>query len=481
MSSINTGPGAAAPQSFYWYDLETSGTHPASDRIMQFAGCRTDRALQAMDAPYVTYVGLAPDVLPSPAACLVTGISPQQANDRGVDEWQALRQVDERMRQPNTCVVGYNNLRFDDDFLRHGFYRNLMDPYAREWQDGNSRWDLIDVVRAAYALRPQGIRWPQEDGVVTFRLDRLSIANDIPHDGAHDALADVHATIGLARVVKSAQPKLWHFAFRQRSRNAVQELLRPLGKRLCVHVSGRFSNERFCAAPVVSVAEHPTINTRLAVVDLARDVDMLVECDADELAARLFADDAAADERPPLKLVTMNRCPFVAPIKVVRPDDAKRLGFDFDAIERRRRALAAAPGLAEKIAAVYERADGHEAPADVEFALFDGFIDDADKRASQRLQSALAAGDGPWPRFTPHDERLRVLGERLKARLRERDLDADERARWQAHVRSCIVDGFGRRPSLEQYRQEVADLLASATDAGQRQLLQELAKYEPKP
>ena len=480
MSSTNANPSAASPQSFYWYDLETSGIHPASDRIMQFAGCRTDMALRAMGEPCVTYVGLAPDVLPSPEACLVTGISPQRANALGVDEWEALRRVDEWMRQPNTCVAGYNNLRFDDDFLRHGFYRNLMDPYAREWRDGNSRWDLIDVVRAAYALRPEGIRWPQEDGVVTFRLDRLSIANDIPHDDAHDALADVQATIGMARVVRSAQPKLWNFAFRHRLRDAVRELLLPLGERPCIHVSRHFSNERFCAAPVVSVAAHPTIAARLAVADLARDVDMLIECDVEELAERLFAADADADERPPLKMVVTNRCPFVAPLTAVRPADAKRLGFDFDAIERRRRALAAVPELAEKIAAVYVRADGRDAPTDAEFALFDGFIDDADRRASERLQVALATGVGHWPRFMPRDERLRVLGERLKARLRERDLDADERERWQAHVRGCIADGFGHRPSLEQYRQEIADLLADATDAGQRQLLQELAAYEPR-
>ena len=479
MRSNNASPAAAPPESFYWYDLETSGTHPASDRIMQFAGCRTDMALREIDAPYVTYIRLAPDVLPSPEACLVTGISPQRANTLGVDEWQALRQIDQQMRQPNTCVTGYNNLRFDDDFLRHGFYRNLMDPYAREWQDGNSRWDLIDLVRAAYALRPDGIHWPQEDGVATFRLDRLSIANGIPHDGPHDALADVQASIGLARCIKAAQPKLWDYAFAHRSRDAARRLLLPLGERACIHVSQRFSNERYCAAPVVSVALHPSIAARLVVADLSRDVDMLIECDTQELAERLFATEADANERPPLKVVVTNRCPFVAPLNVVRPADAKRLGFDFDAIERRRSALAAAPNLAEKVAAIYDQDDGRDAPADAEFALFDGFVDDADRRASEHLHTALANGAGAWPPFNPRDQRLRVLGERLKARLRQNDLDADERTRWHAHVRGCMADGFGRRPSLEQYRQQVADLEAGATDARQQQLLQELAAYQP--
>ena len=471
--------GNSSSASFYWYDLETSGTHPASDRIMQFAGWRTDMQLRQVDEPFVTYIRLAPDVLPSPEACLVTGISPQRANAMGIDEWQALRQVDQQMRQPHTCVAGYNNLRFDDDFLRHGFYRNLLDPYAREWQDGNSRWDLIDVLRAAYALRPEGMEWPLDEGVVTFRLDRLTLANGIPHQGPHDALADVRATVGLARRLKDAQPKLWDFAFAHRFRDAVREQLLPLGERACIHVSQRFSNERLCAAPVVSVALHPSIGARLVVADLSRNVDMLIECDAEELAGRLFASDAEEDERPPLKVVVMNRCPFVAPLKVVRSVDARRLRFDFDAIERRRRALAAAPGLAEKIAAVYDRDGERDAPQDAEFALFDGFVDDADRRAAERLQAALGTGDVAWPSFNPRDERLRVLAERLKARLRAAQLDDDERARWQAHVRRCLADGFGRRPSIEQYCQEVAELLAAATTASERALLRELAAYKP--
>ena len=465
-------PTTPAPRSFYWYDLETSGTHAASDRIMQFAGRRTDAALNPVDEPYTTFVRLAADVLPHPEACVVTGISPQRANADGVDEWEALAEVDRRMREPGTCVVGYNNLRFDDDFLRFGFYRNLMDPYAREWQEGNSRWDLIDLARAACALRPDGIQWPREDDVVTFRLERLCAANGVRQDSPHDALWDVEATIGLARLLKAAQPRLWSYALGQRIRGNVAALLTPLGRKLCVHVSQRYSNERFCAAPVVSVAMHPEIRNRVVVADLSRDIDRLLDGDVVELKRRIFGTDLTdEEERAPIKEVVLNRCPFVAPIEVVRAADAERLGFDFETIEKRRRALASVPDLATRIGSAYRREPSASPDEDAEFALFDGFIDDADKAALDSLQAALATG-APWPAFRSEDARLETLALRLKARLRPAELDVHEAAAWQDHVRGCLEAGFGRRPSLAAFREQVAALEDSA-------IVRQLAAYEP--
>lgn len=474
---------ARPPTSIYWYDLETSGTHPASDRIMQFAGCRTDAELNIVDEPYVTYVSLASDVLPHPEACLVTGVTPQRANSEGIAEWQAIRRIDEIMRVPGTCVAGYNNLRFDDEFLRYTLYRNLMDPYAREWQEGNSRWDLIDLVRATCALRPDGIVWPEEeDGVITFGLDRLSVANGISHENAHDAMSDVEATIGLARLIRKAQPRLWNYALGRRFKNAAGALLLPLGQKTCVHVSNRFPNSRFCAAPVTSVSPHPDIDTRMIVADLAGDITPLLEWSAPEIAERLFADELSeGEERPPLKVVVMNRCPFLAPINVVRPAEAPRLQIELGEVEGKRRALAARqPELATKIAEVYRPREERTPPEDPEFALYDGFSGDADRFAMKRLGQVLEK-DEPWPDFQTRDKRLTVLAERLKARLRPNELSAGEQNRWLEHIRRCMDDGLGNRPSLAAYRAQIAELLAEATDPARRQVLTELAAYEPDP
>ena len=470
----------AAPTSFYWYDLETTGTHPPSDRIMQFAAQRTDANLRPLGEPTAINIRLAEDVLPSPSACLVTGITPGTVAG-GVDEWQALDEIERDVLRPGTCVAGYNNLRFDDEFLRHGFYRNLIDPYAWAWRDGNSRWDLIDLARAAHALRPDGVRWPRDqDGVVSFKLADLAAENAIAHQEPHTAGADVEATVGLARLLKTAQPKLWDYALRNRSRDAARQLLLPLAKKVCVHISPSYANERQCAAPVVALARHPQIDTRLIVADLSQDIAALIEEDAAELRARLFAsEDQRQGDRPPLKAVVLNRCPFLAPIRAVRTADAARLEWDLHAVEQRRRTLAAAEDLALKVAEIYQVEDERVPAEDAELALYDGFLDDADRRDGDRVRQALA-GNAPWPHFAPRDERLRVLGVRLKARLRGNELHPSERESWQRHVRRCLRDGFGERPSLTAFRAEIANLRAGEQSARRLAALNALAAYADK-
>lgn len=469
-----------APKSFFWYDLETTGTHPPSDRVMQFAGLRTDAALQPEGEPLVLNARLAPDVLPSPEACLVTGMTPRasagEEGEEGEEEWWLLDAAERAMTQPGTCVAGYNNLRFDDEFLRHGFYRNLIDPYAWAWRDGNSRWDLIDLARAAHALRPDGVCWPRVDGTVSFRLEALCAANGIAHEQPHSALADAQATLALARLLKSRQPRLWDYSLAHRSSAAARALLTPFGRKLCAHVSSRYANERACAAPVVAVASHPEIASRVIVADLSRDIAPLIEDSAEALRERLFAPGESAEERPPLKAVVLNRCPFLAPLNVVRAADAKRLGWDLAVVERRRQRLAETPALAVKLAEIYRRDETAAAPSDAELALYAGFLNDDDQGAAAAVREALRAG-APWPRFNPRDKRLRQLGTRLKARLRERELTGEERRSWRRHVRSCLADGFGRRPSLAAYRHAIDTLRAEETDAARLRQLDALAAY----
>ena len=231
--------------SIFWYDYETTGINPRCDRPLQVAGIRTDEALNEIGEPLNLYCQPSDDILPHPMACLITGITPQRLAERGLSEGEFMTRLHAEMSVPGTCGAGYNSLRFDDEVTRYSLYRNFFDPYGREWQGGNTRWDLIDLLRTAYALRPEGINWPQEDGRVSLKLERLTAANGIDHGQAHDALADVRATIALARLVRSQQPKLYEFLYKQRSKPRVLEqieLLKPL-----LHVSGRFA-----ACPLVA-------------------------------------------------------------------------------------------------------------------------------------------------------------------------------------------------------------------------------------
>lgn len=146
---------------------------------------------------------------------------------------------------PQTCIVGYNNVRFDDEVTRNIFYRNFYDPYAWSWQHDNSRWDLLDVMRACYALRPEGITWPENDeGLPSFRLEHLTVANGIEHQNAHDAMADVYATIAMAKLVKTRQPRLFDYLYSHRNKRKLATLIDVPQMKPLVHVSGMFGAAR---------------------------------------------------------------------------------------------------------------------------------------------------------------------------------------------------------------------------------------------
>lgn len=449
--------------SFYWYDLETSGIDSKWDRIVQFAGLRTDVELNEIGDTESIYVRLPDDVLPNPESVLVTGITPERTVAEGVPEWAALRRINALFTVPGSCVAGYNSLRFDDEFVRQGLYRNLLDPYAREWQNGNSRWDLIDLVRATGALRRDGIEWPtDDDGLPVYKLERLTVANGIEHGQAHDALSDVRATVAFARLIRRHQPKLFEYYLGLRQRKQIRALLEPYGARLCVHVSGMYPRDRFGIAPIVSLGRHPTNSNSIIVADLAEDVECLVDWPEDRIRAELYK--AGNRDRPPLKEIRINRCPFVAGIEVLTDENWRRLGCSKRDVEERRRRLRR-PGVAQKILRVFTPR-AQEKAVDPEAALYDGFLDDADRSRSQALQRAL--DEGRWQDLDFADRRLRELAVRLKARSFPQLLNDSERADWHAFVRDKL-SATGPWLGFAAYRERIAALhaerLGSATGA----------------
>src|SRR5690606_4771816 len=331
----------------------TFGSDPRSDRPCQFAGIRTDEELNLIGPPLVAYCRPAPDFLPDPEACLVTGISPLRAASEGLDEAAFCAAIHAEFSTPGTCVAGYNNIRFDDEVTRHLLYRCFYDPYEREWKNGNSRWDIIDMLRLAWAVRPQGIRWPvKEDGSPSFRLEDLTRENGIGHESAHDALSDVMATIEVARLVRRTQPRLFDWYYRHRHKSAVLPLLDPESREPVLHVSSRYPAAQGCLAVVIPLARHPVNQNGVIVCDLGVDPDAWLGLDVDELRRRLFtprAELAEGEERPPLKTVHANKCPVLAPLSVLSEEVQARWGIDLATCRRRLEVIEAAEGLAERL------------------------------------------------------------------------------------------------------------------------------------
>ncbi|MGE0622757.1 MAG: exodeoxyribonuclease I [Pseudomonadales bacterium] len=464
-------------QSLYWYDLETSGTEPRWDRIVQFGGFRTDMSLKPIGDEYCTYVRLPDDVLPNPQATLVTGITPELTHREGVSEFEALCRIRTLFSEPGTCVAGFNNLRFDDEFIRFGFYRMLMDPYAREWQNDNSRWDIIDLVRATGALRRDGIVWPtNEEGLPTYRLEDMTRANGLDHGQAHDALSDVRATVAVARMILEAQPRLYEYYFNLRRKKAVRKLLEPYGARLCVHVSGMYPRERYCSAPVISVCRHPTNSNSIIVADLGHDIEPLLRCSEDEIREKLFTPGPNSD-RPPLKEIKINRCPFVAGIEVLDDEGWSRIGARQRDVEKRQRRLKQ-PGVAQKIMRVFAGRPMDQIE-DPDAALYDAFLQDADRSRCDRFLEGV--NEGGWVDLDYSDKRLHALASRLKARSFPERMTAEERQAWHDFVSEKLHADAAPWLTLpaffENLERSQAELEERPASGRERELLATLAEY----
>ena len=457
--------------SFYWYDLETTGTNPKWDRIVQFAGFRTDADLNPIGDEYCTYVKLPDDVLPNPDATLVTGITPELLAQEGIKECEALAKINQLFSVPGTCALGYNSLRFDDEFMRYGLYRNLMDPYAREWQNGNSRWDLIDLVRATGALRQQGINWPQsEEGLPVYKLEELTKANGIDHGKAHDAMSDVHATVGMAKLIKTHQPKLFDHYFALRNKKQVRNVLEPYGARLCVHVSAMYPRQRYGVAPIMSLSRHPTNGNSIIVVDLAADIQPLIDWSEDEIRAKLFS--RGTHERPPLKEIRINRCPFIAPIEVLNEENMSRLGLSMREIKERARRLKQ-PGIAEKMRRVYLQGFPDKAN-DVDAGLYDGFLQEEDKARCNHLHKTIAEGE--WQDMDFRDQRLQTLAQRMKARSYPEWMTEQDQGQWHEFVQEKL-ESDGDWLNLPKFYQRMAELEATELTAEKLGLLESLKQH----
>lgn len=463
--------------SIFWYDYETTGIDPRSDRPLQVAGIRTDEALNEIGQPVNLYCKPSDDILPHPMACLITGITPDILANKGLDEADFMTRVHAEMAQPSTCSAGYNSLRFDDEVTRYSLYRNFFDPYAREWQGGNSRWDLIDVVRTAYALRPEGINWPQEEGRVSLRLERLTAENGIDHGQAHDALSDVRATIGLAKLVRGKQPKLYDYLYQLRSKQKVLDqvrLLQPL-----VHISGRFSAARNYLAVVLPLAWHLRNRNALIVCDLQSDPTPLLNLDGENLRQLLYTrrEQLPEGQLPvPLKLMHINRCPVVAPMGVLREEDKQRLNLDMAEIERHAELLRSSQASwQEKLQTVYA-SEAFNPSEDPEQQLYDGFIGDRDRRLCEQVRTAepQRLAQEQWP-FD--DGRLPELLFRYRARNFPGTLSTVEQQQWRLFCQQRLSQPqLGAPNTLEAFDAALQQAWATASGA-QQAVLQQWQNY----
>lgn len=483
---------------FYFYDLETSGINPRAQRIMQFAGQRTDENFNPIGEPQNWLIKLTDEVLPDPDAVLITGVTPQKTLEEGYTEKEFLELFYKEVLQPDTVLLGFNTIRFDDEFMRATLWRNFYDPYEWQWQDGRSRWDLLDVVRMVRALRPEGIEWPFEersiDGsdhgaqttktsttkrVPTNRLELLTKANGLDHEHAHDALNDVLATISIAKLLKEKQPKIFDYLLNCRGKKQVQELISLIEPRPFVYCSGRYSNDFLKTTVVVPVAEAP--NGGFLVYDLRQDPSELIKLSDEDFIKTAFFKNPES-EILPLKVLKINCCPAVAPLGVLDEASQKRLDIDLKQIEINLSTLRAVKGFSEKAKNLFEKHQSerqklYSKDTDPDLQIYDGFVGDEDKL---KLRAVRAADESSLsdPALEFKDSRLSQLLPRYKARNFPKSLNTIERESWESYRSKRILKGINGQLSLEQFATRLAELSAVKSDDDNAQyLLQELQLY----
>jgi exodeoxyribonuclease-1 len=467
-------------KTLYWHDYETWGEVPAKDRASQFAGIRTDEDLNIIGSPLMLYCQPTRDVLPKPDACLVTGLTPQKALAEGVPEPEFIAAVHAELSAPGTCGVGYNTLRFDDEVTRYTLYRNFYDPYEREWRNGNSRWDIIDMVRLTRAVRPDGIEWPNhDDGRPSFKLEHLTEANGLSHQDAHDALSDVHATIDVARLIKQKQPGLYDYIYQLRDKHRVNALIDLQQRKPLLHISSMFPAENGCAAVVIPLAMHPTNKNGVIVYDLSAPPEDLLNLSAEQIAERIFTrkDDLPEGvERIPLKVVHVNKCPVLATVKLLDANAAARWNIDLDKCERHWQQLRGAD-ITRKVQSVF----GSQIFKDIqdpEQQLYGGFLNDGDKRLCQKVRASNPEGlirlENEFS-----DPRLKTMMFRYRARYFPATLTPQELQTWEQWRVQRLTDPQSEAGiTLDGVEQRVAEIRGERELSDQQNsILNDLLSY----
>lgn len=365
-------------ETLYWYDLETFGRNPAWDKVAQFAGIRTNQKFEIIGEPLVIYCKITPDYLPDPIACYITGITPQKTLECGLSEYEFIKRIDKEFSKPGTCVVGYNSIKFDDEFIRNLYYRNFKDPYLREWSRGNTRWDIINLVRGVHDFRPQGMNWiKNSEGKPLFKLEELSKANNIVHENAHDALSDVEATIGLAQKIYEAQPKFFSYFYSLRKKEGVKKYIDIYNRKPFYHTSGMFTSENGCTTMLCPLAVDPVNKNSIICYDLKYDPSELLSLSAEEIKKRVFT---STEHRIHLKCVHINKSPMIAPLGTLTDEVSFSLGIDTDQCMKNLELIKDDSTLTQKVIKVYEAEVRSNEIKDPDFQIYSGgFFRDEDK------------------------------------------------------------------------------------------------------
>ncbi|QIQ41550.1 MAG: exodeoxyribonuclease I [Buchnera aphidicola (Aphis urticata)] len=455
---------------FLFYDYETFGTHTSLDKPAQFASIRTNKNLEIIEKPKCFYCFPSDDYLPEPCSILITKITPQYTFKHGMNEYEFSRKIYKILTHPNTCIVGYNNIVFDDEITRNIFYRNFLDPYEWSWKNNNSRWDLLNIMRICYLLRPNGIKWPKNTlGLPIFKLSNLTRENNILHDNSHDAVSDVYATIALAKLIKEQQPKLFNFFLKYRQKNELFKLINLRNFQPILYISSFFSAIRNNMSFILPLFWHENNNNILISIDLFQDVKKLIHFlknhDYQDIKTKNLFDLG-------IVLIHFNRCPILVPINLIRTEDTEKLKMKNFYIDHKINLIKLNYVIINSIKNIFSQKNTFQKTSNVDLQIYNNFFNLNDKALIKKISNTQPINLKNL-QLNFQDMRLKELLFRYKARNFVFILNTNEKKIWLNHCLKVF-----NRLVLKEYIHTIEDLLKQFSfDIEKVGLLNKLLEY----
>jgi exodeoxyribonuclease-1 len=384
---------------YVFYDTETTGTDTVYDQILQFGAVLTDSELNELDR-FEVRSRLLPHVVPAPGALLANRLSPATLVDPALPtHYEALRLIAAKLECWSPAVfLGYNSIEFDEKLLRQSLYQTLQPVYVTNTR-GNVRADVLRLVQAATTLAPQSLSIPlAANGKETRKLDAIAPANGFNHANAHDAMADVKATIFMAKLVKTRAPRIWSALMGLAPKPAAISCLRrddPL-------MLTEFYGGRPYSWPVIGCGCSPDSDTLGCVFDLRFDPSDFLRLSENDLVSVLLS------PRKALRYVATNKQPILIPFEIA---PASLFGSNLSKAEfsQRAKTIRADREFCEKACrAVARRFSTKDEPAQhVEEQIYDAFPCSSDAELMRQFHLV------PW------DARIRIVDRLQDQRFRE--------------------------------------------------------------
>lgn len=385
---------------YLFYDLETTGLLQCWDVPLQSAFLQADADLKTQ-RELMLRCRLPAHIVPSVDALMVTNVTPAMLEDQPASHLEMMSQIARIITDSKPALIlGYNNIRFDDEILRQSFFQTLLPPYSAS-MTGHGRGDVLTMLRAVIMLEPDAVVVPRDaTGKAVLKLGAVCRKNGIvlTDEDAHDALADVRATRDLFKLLLDRAPATMATMLRHAKKSSPIDLMEA-GEPVIIGGTSRLT-------PCLPTIASPTNPSARICINLDLDPTEFIDLPAPELLARIRS------SRSPVRQVKTNAMPIL--FSWEQAAHALIEAQSNQVYRARARALWAHPTFLRQLALALEDqyADREASRYPDEQLYSHGFVSDADVVACRRWHEIEWKYREHFATWHIRDPRLRSLAVR---------------------------------------------------------------------